>query len=75
MAIQPNQFDALQLLGALFNQTNQYTKSVDFLTRALQVNPNHASCYYNRGLALQQLKHLDDALTSYDNAIRIKSFW
>jgi len=73
LAIQPNHFDALQLLGALFNQTNQYIKSVDFLTRALQVNPNHASCYYNRGLALQQLKYLDDALTSYDKAIRIKS--
>ncbi len=72
LAIQANTFDALQLLGALSVQTKQFTKAVDFLTKALRINPNYAEAYYNRGIALQKLNRLDEALTSYDSAISIK---
>ena len=72
LAIQADHFDALQLLGALSVQTTQFTKAVDFLTRALQVNPDHAACYSNRGNALNELKRFDEALESCDRAIRIK---
>ena len=73
LAIQENHFDTLQLLGALFVQTQQFAKAVDFLTRALKINPNYAACYSNRGIALEKLNRLDEALESYDIAIRIKS--
>ena len=72
LAIQENHFDTLQLLGALFVQTQQFAKAVDFLTRALKINPSHAACYSNRGIALEKLNYLDEALESYDIAIRIK---
>jgi tetratricopeptide (TPR) repeat protein len=58
LAIQENHFDAIQLLGALFIQTKQFTKAVDFLTKALKINPNHAaflkrSCFtLSRDLAI-----------------------
>jgi len=47
LKIQANHFDALQLLGAIFSQTKQFTKAVDFLNKAIQKNPNHAVCYSN----------------------------
>ena len=71
LAIQPNHFDALQLLGTLSAQTKQSTKAVDFLTKALQINPNYAEAYSIRGVALQELKRLDEAIASYDQAISI----
>ena len=72
LAIQSNHFDALQLLGTLSLQTKEYTKAVDFLTKALKLNPDYAEAYSNRGLALRELKRLDEALVSYDRAISIK---
>jgi tetratricopeptide (TPR) repeat protein len=51
LAIRENHFDALQLLGAVFTQTKQFTKAVEFLTQALQIKPDFVSCYSNRGIA------------------------
>jgi tetratricopeptide (TPR) repeat protein len=72
LAIQPNHFDALQLLATLFGQTKEFTKALDLLTKALQINPNHAPCYSNLGIILQEFNRLDEALASYDKAIAIK---
>jgi len=73
LKIQPNHFDALQLLGTVSAQTKQFTQAVDLLTKALQINPNHAYCHSNRGNILQELKRFDEALASYDKAISIKT--
>ena len=70
--IQPNHFDALQLLGVLFAQVKKYSQSVELLSKALEINPNHAGAYNNRGIALKELKRFDEALASYDQAIMLK---
>jgi len=72
LAIRENHFDALQLLGAVFTQTKQSTKAVEFLSQALQIKPDFVSCYSNQGIALQALGRFDEALASYDTAINIK---
>ena len=71
LKIQPNHFDALQLLGVLFAQIKKYSQAVEFLSKAIEINPNHAGAYNNRGIALKELKYFDDALASYDQAIAI----
>ena len=71
LLIQPNHFDALQLLGVLFAQVKKYPQAVEFLSKALEINPNHAGAYSNRGNVLQDLKRPDEALASYDQAIKI----
>ena len=71
LKIQVNHFDALQLLGAIFTQTKQSIKAIEILTKALQINPNYAASYSNRGIALQDLRRYDEALLSYDKAISI----
>jgi tetratricopeptide (TPR) repeat protein/ADP-heptose:LPS heptosyltransferase len=69
--IQPDHFDALQLLGVLSAQIKKYSKAVEFLSKALQINPKHAKVCNNYGIALKELKRFDEAIASYDQAIAI----
>src|SRR6266567_6633230 len=69
---QPKHFDALHLLGVIAIQTNQHRLAVDLIGQAIAINPDDAAFYSNRGVALQELKHLDAAILSYDKAIAIK---
>jgi len=73
LKIQPDHFDALQLLGVLFAQIKKYSQAIEFLSKALEINPNHAVAYSNRGIALKELKRFDEALASYDQAIAINT--
>ena len=61
--------DVLHLLGVIAIQTGQYIAAVEMIDRAIEVNPNAAIYYSNRGSALQELKQLDAAIASYDKAI------
>jgi tetratricopeptide (TPR) repeat protein len=70
---QPNDFNVLQVLGALYSQTKQPAKAVDALSRALEINPNFVEAYYNRSIALNELGLLQEALVGYDKAISINS--
>ena len=69
--IQPDHFDALQLLGVLSAQIKKYSKAVEFLSKALKINPKHAKVCNNYGIALKELKRFDEAIASYDQAIAI----
>ena len=40
--------------------------------KAIKLKPDYAEAYSNRGIALQDLKRLDEALASYDKAIALK---
>jgi hypothetical protein len=72
LRIQPNNFSALQLIGTMYTQTKNHSQAINFLTKAIKINPQFAPCYNNLGLALQELNRLDEALASYDKAITIK---
>ncbi|WP_371819551.1 tetratricopeptide repeat protein [Polynucleobacter sp. JS-JIR-5-A7] len=69
---QPNHFDALQLLGALMTQLQEYPQAIELLSAAIKINPNYPNPYSSLGTALRGLKRFDEALTSYDQAINIK---
>ena len=71
LVIQPDHFDALQLLGVLFAQVKKYPQAVELLSKALEINPNHAGANNNKGNALKELKRFDEALASFDQAIKI----
>jgi tetratricopeptide (TPR) repeat protein len=73
LSIQEDNFDALQLLGALFAQVKKYPQAVESLSKALIINPNHAGCYSNLGFSFQKLKRLEEALSSYDKAISLQA--
>ena len=69
---QPDQFDVLHLLGVIASQTRDYQRALDLIGRAIELNPNNATFYSNRGIALQELKQFDAAVASYDKAIAIQ---
>ena len=73
LKLNPKHFDALQLSGTIAAQTKQWDKALGLLTDALKINTTNASVYNNRGVVLNELKRLDEALTSYDRAIELKS--
>jgi predicted O-linked N-acetylglucosamine transferase (SPINDLY family) len=72
LKIQPDHFDSYSLLGLLSGQTKQFTKAVDFLSKALQINPNHAETCFNMGLAFKQLKRFDESIAIFEKAITLK---
>ena len=72
LAIYPDHFDALQLLGVLFAQIKKYSQAVEFLSKALKIKPNHVRSHSNLGIVLKELKRFDEALASYNQAIKIE---
>jgi predicted O-linked N-acetylglucosamine transferase (SPINDLY family) len=72
LAKQPTHFDALHLSGAIAAQSKNPALAVELIGKAIELNPNNASAYSNLGIALKELKRLDEALASYDKAIAIK---
>ena len=72
LEIQPNNFEALRLLGVLTTQTQQFSLSVELLSKALKIDPNHLACNYYIGLAFHELQHFEEAILSYQKALLIK---
>ena len=70
LRIQPNHFDALQLIGAISLQFAEYQKAAEYFSKALEINPNDG-VFINLGIALQELQLLEEAIASYDNAIAV----
>jgi tetratricopeptide (TPR) repeat protein len=68
---QPDQFDALHLLGTLLHQTGKSERGVDLIGKAITINPKVAAAHSNLGIGLKHLGRLDEALNSYDKAIEL----
>lgn len=72
LALQPEHFDSLHMLGVIAYQTGNLALAADLIGKAIQINPNIATAYSNWGNALKELKRLEDALASYDKAIALQ---
>ena len=73
LKLQPNHFDALQLLGTLFAQKKDSAQSLTYFDKAIEINPLNASVFNNRGIVLMDLKEPRLAVESYNKAIELKS--
>src|SRR6185503_5253318 len=72
LANAPRHFDALHLLGLVRYQTGEHAVALEIIDRAIAINPNVAFAHSNRGLALQALHRLHDALAAFDRALKLK---
>lgn len=72
LLLQPKHFDALHFLGVIAAQTGNFSRAVDLIGEALELDPHCAEAYNNRGNALQNLQQCDAALESYDRAIALR---
>jgi tetratricopeptide (TPR) repeat protein len=68
----PRHHDALHLLGVAAYQDGNYQIAADLIDRAIELNPDNAAYYCNRGNALQEQRRFPAAVADYDKAIAIK---
>jgi len=67
--VDPNNADALHLLGVIAHQLGKNELAVQLIDKALTGRPDFAGALFNRGLALQALQRYDEALAGYTEAL------
>jgi protein O-GlcNAc transferase len=65
-------FDALHLGGLIAARKGKPRDAANLLSRAVSVNPNHATAFYHCGVALGDLQRHADALKSYERALALE---
>jgi tetratricopeptide (TPR) repeat protein len=65
----PDNFDALQLLGTIAVQRGQLSRGLALLDRAIALKPDSFDAHTNRGIALTELKRFDEAIASHSHAL------
>ena len=69
LELQPNNADALHLLGLLYYQLKNYVYAIQFIRKALEFSPSDPDAYYDLGNALHEKGDLDEAITCYQKAL------
>lgn len=72
LRLQPDNFNALYMLGLVAFQNRLPERGVELTTRAIAVNPGVAEAHNNLANGLIELGRPGDALASYDRAIALK---
>jgi len=68
----PNQPDALQLLGLIEHQQGHSAVAVELIGRAIQARPHAAMYHFNLGNTLHDMGQLDQAVNSFRQAIALQ---
>jgi protein O-GlcNAc transferase len=68
---QPDNTDALQVLGMLLTKSGRAAEAVQHLARAVAADPNFATYRNNLANALTQVKQHEEAVTQYRAAIEL----
>jgi predicted O-linked N-acetylglucosamine transferase (SPINDLY family) len=70
---QPLHFDALHLSGLIAAKSGQYANAVDFITRAIAINPTNASAFCNLGTVYLEEYKYDLAIQNFTKALDLRS--
>jgi Tfp pilus assembly protein PilF len=71
LACEPDDFDALQLLGLLSLQRQRLSEALHFLSAAVQSDPGSADAQSNLGLALHAAGRYQEAICCYRDGLRL----
>ncbi|WP_190274165.1 tetratricopeptide repeat protein [Geitlerinema sp. PCC 7407] len=72
LAQQPQNLDALQLLGVLAYQTGRGQEAIALYRQALALKPNYAEVHSNLGVALKEAGDLEGAIAHCQRAVALK---
>ena len=72
LLLDPNNDEALHLLGVIAAQIGDFKQAVEKIDAAIKINPNDPSYYLNIGNALFSLKDYKTALSNFEKAIQLK---
>jgi tetratricopeptide (TPR) repeat protein len=67
----PNQPDALHLLGVIAHQGGKSDIAVELIRKAIAIKPDYAEAYCNLGNALKELDQLEETEKSYRRSIEL----
>jgi cytochrome c-type biogenesis protein CcmH/NrfG len=71
LAAEPDNFDALHLLGVLAHQVGNHEMAVELIEKAVRQNGEQAAVFNNLGEAYKGAKRLDEAVRCYRKALEI----
>lgn len=54
-----------------FFQLEKLQKSIDCLTKALEINPNNINAIYYKGIVLEELENHEEAMKCFNKALEI----
>jgi tetratricopeptide (TPR) repeat protein len=69
---EPENFDALHLLGAVLVQKGDHQLAIDLLSDAIKIRPTNAAVHFILGNAMLELSRYEDALVSYGEALKLE---
>jgi predicted O-linked N-acetylglucosamine transferase (SPINDLY family) len=69
---QPNNTDALQLLGVMAHQIGKLQEAIFYYQQLIALRPDQAETYYYLGAALDQQGQLEQAIVYYQQALALK---
>ncbi len=69
---QPDNVDALHLLGIIAHQTGRSDDAAVLIRKAVAVKPDYAEAHYHLGLALEGQGKLADAVAAYRRVLELK---
>ena len=67
----PRQFDAIHFLGVIYLQRQHFEEALDYLNKAISINPHFADALFHRGLTYKMLSKSALALADYSKAIEL----
>jgi len=70
---QQDNYESLQLLGALLHKQKKHSKAIDYLRRSLSISPKQAHVSNTLANAYLANGNIDSALNEYEQAISIKA--
>ena len=73
--LDPNNFDAINLLAAINFQNKSFSKSIELFKKASKINPNSADLYNNLSIAFLQEKKLKEAIKFWDENTKLNEFF
>jgi tetratricopeptide (TPR) repeat protein len=73
LCIEPNNFDAMHLLGVIEHQNKNHLSAIKLIKAAIEINPNYADAHNNLGNAQKEEKYFNDAISSFEKAINLNS--
>jgi predicted O-linked N-acetylglucosamine transferase (SPINDLY family) len=72
LARDPNDAEALHLLGMLAKQAGQFETAIQLLRQAIRLKPSHAAAHNNLGNTLKAFRQYEEAIAEYREAIRLR---
>ena len=68
----PNQPQALHLLGVIAFQGGDNERAIELIEKALSIHPDYAEAHSNLGNVLKKLGRIDEAIARYKRALALK---